>query len=138
VKGLLTITYSRDTQRTSFKGLLSGLSSSNAHGFHIHEKKSLADGCKGAGGHFNPAGHPHAGPGAEARHVGDLGNIAVGEQDVAEVAIEDHQTRLEGEHSVLGRPIVIHAGEDDLGLGDYADSTATGHAGARVACCLIE
>ena len=29
-------------------------------------------------------------------------------------------------------------GEDDLGLGDYADSTATGHAGARVACCLIE
>jgi hypothetical protein len=32
----------------------------------------------------------------------------------------------------------IHADEDDLGKGSFADSTTTGHAGARVGCCKIE
>ena len=50
------------------------------------------------------------GPDPQARHVGDLGNIVVGEEGVAEVAITDHQASLQGHHSVLGRPIVIHAG----------------------------
>ena len=42
-----------------------------------------------------------------------------------------------GDANILGRAIVIHAGEDDLGLGAETDSKTTGHAGARLACCVI-
>ena len=42
------------------------------------------------------------------------------------------------EDNILGRAIVVHAGEDDLGLGGDEGSLATGNAGARVACCKIE
>ena len=39
--------------------------------------------------------------------------------------------------SVVGRSVVIHADEDDLGLGGQSDSLTTGHAGARLACGVI-
>ena len=43
---------------------------------------------------------------------------------------------IEGQDdNVIGRGIVVHAGEDDLGLGGKSDSLSTGAAGARVACC---
>ena len=35
------------------------------HGFHIHENGDLSEDCKGAGGHYNPAGMNHGAPGAE-------------------------------------------------------------------------
>ena len=41
-------------------------------------------------------------------------------------------------NNIIGRSIVVHADEDDLGLGGVADSKTTGNAGARVACCKIE
>eukprot|EP01087_Luapelamoeba_hula_P008008 TRINITY_DN1989_c0_g1_i2.p1 TRINITY_DN1989_c0_g1~~TRINITY_DN1989_c0_g1_i2.p1 ORF type:complete len:115 (+),score=15.37 TRINITY_DN1989_c0_g1_i2:145-489(+) len=44
---------------------------------------------------------------------------------------------LFGPHSVIGRTMVVHADEDDLGTGGHNDSKTTGHAGARIACCVI-
>ena len=38
----------------------------------------------------------------------------------------------------MGRSIVIHALEDDLGKGTDAESKLTGNAGGREACCVIE
>lgn len=32
----------------------------------------------------------------------------------------------------------IHEGEDDLGRGGHDDSLTTGHAGGRLACCIIQ
>jgi Cu-Zn family superoxide dismutase len=40
-------------------------------------------------------------------------------------------------HSVIGRALVVHAGEDDLGLGGKPDSKTTGAAGGRLACCVV-
>jgi len=31
----------------------------------------------------------------------------------------------------------VHEGQDDLGRGCYPDSNTTGHAGARMGCCVI-
>ena len=73
------------------------------------------------------------------RHVGDLGNIMASTDGVAVVDIEDFHITLNdySDSNVLDRAIVIHEGEDDLGLGGDAGSLATGNAGARVACGLI-
>jgi Cu-Zn family superoxide dismutase len=37
----------------------------------------------------------------------------------------------------VGRSIIIHEDEDDLGLGNKEDSKTTGHSGARIACSVI-
>ena len=36
-----------------------------------------------------------------------------------------------------GRSIIIHADEDDYGLGGKEDSLTTGHSGKRIACGII-
>lgn len=41
------------------------------------------------------------------------------------------------ENSVLGRAVVVHADQDDLGRGGNEDSTKTGNAGARLACGVV-
>ncbi|CAM9867467.1 unnamed protein product [Laminaria digitata] len=64
--------------------------------------------------------------------VGDLGNIDADDAGVCKVQLEDRMVRLIGPHSVIGRSIVITAGEDDLGRGGHELSLTTGNAGARV------
>ena len=54
----------------------------------------------------------HGAPGAEDRHVGDLGNIASSDDSVAVVRIEDHMVKLSGDISVIGRAIVVHEGKN--------------------------
>ena len=38
---------------------------------------------------------------------------------------------------IMGRSIIVHADEDDYGLGGQDDSLQTGHSGARIACAII-
>ncbi len=38
---------------------------------------------------------------------------------------------------MVGRAIVVHADEDDLGRGGFEDSKTTGHAGSRISCGVI-
>ena len=48
------------------------------------------------------------------RHAGDLGNVeAAG--GTAKVAITDAMITLSGENSIIGRTMVIHAGQVQLG-----------------------
>lgn len=102
------------------------------HGFHVHQYGdcSAPDG-KSAGGHFNPEDKDHGGPHADMRHVGDLGNLEADQDGKAHYEMTDTKISLSGEHSIIGRAIVVHAGEDDL------SSQPTGAAGARVACGVI-
>ena len=53
------------------------------------------------------------------------------------VNIVDSVISLNGPLSILGRSIVIHAGEDDLGRGGNVGSMTTGNAGARLGCGVI-
>lgn len=51
--------------------------------------------------------------------------------------ISDKILKLSGQYSIVGRAIVVHAGEDDLGMGNDSGSLKTGNAGGRVACCTV-
>jgi len=106
------------------------------HGFHVHEFGDTSNGCLSAGAHFNPFGKTHGAPQDEERHVGDLGNVTAGEDGKVDAEIKDSVISLVGEHSIVGRTIVIHAGKDDLGTG-VGDSKKTGNAGGRLACGVI-
>jgi len=103
-----------------------------SHGFHIHQLGdcSAAD-ATSAGGHFNPEGSAHGAPMDAERHVGDLGNVTADDAGSASYQRTDDVIAFAGAHSVIGRAVIVHAGEDDL------VSQPTGDAGARVACGVI-
>jgi Cu-Zn family superoxide dismutase len=72
------------------------------------------------------------------RHVGDLGNVEAGADGVANVDVTDDLLTLFGQHSIVGRTVVVHAAVDDLGLGKDEESLKTGNAGARLVCGIIQ
>eukprot|EP01108_Squamamoeba_japonica_P003371 TRINITY_DN274_c0_g1_i1.p3 TRINITY_DN274_c0_g1~~TRINITY_DN274_c0_g1_i1.p3 ORF type:complete len:164 (-),score=75.24 TRINITY_DN274_c0_g1_i1:86-532(-) len=134
VSGEVTFTATDDGIKVA--GELRGLTEGK-HGFHVHQFGDLTNGCVSTGGHWNPEGKTHGAPGDETRHHGDLGNIVANTDGVAKIDITDKVIKLDGEHSIIGRAIVCHAGEDDLGKGGDDGSLATGNAGGRVACGII-
>ncbi len=106
------------------------------HGFHIHEFGDLSDGCATLGAHWNPTGQSHGGVHSKVRHAGDFGNVEKGKvynYFVKGASIYNGAPAFR----VLGRSVVIHEGEDDLGLGDKPDSKTTGGSGARIGCAVI-
>lgn len=114
------------------------------HGFHIHALADISASCAGAGGHWNEDAKDHGAPGLTNSHSGDLGNIRAGDwggyeaPPVANVRYDENVAVSEKLLSTaIGKAMVIHAGEDDLGLGGDAGSLTTGNAGGRLACCII-
>jgi len=63
--------------------------------------------------------------------VGDLGNLDADTNGHATYDRVDRHVSLNGAHAVIGRAVIVHAGEDDL------VSQPTGNAGGRVACGVI-
>ncbi len=103
------------------------------HGFHIHETGDCsAPDATSAGGHYNPEGVDHGGPDAAVHHVGDLGNLEADAEGKAEYHANWGFLSLEGDHSIVGKAVIVHAGEDDF------TSQPTGAAGGRLACGVIE
>jgi len=126
-----------DGKITAIHAEFNGFPPNSKHGFHIHQYGDLSEGCKTAGGHYNPFAKNHGGPNESERHVGDLGNIVADKDGKVVFDLQDNQVMLCGPYSVIGRSLVVHADEDDLGKGSFEDSKTTGHSGSRVACGII-
>eukprot|EP01017_Pseudomicrothorax_dubius_P033503 TRINITY_DN4495_c0_g1_i3.p1 TRINITY_DN4495_c0_g1~~TRINITY_DN4495_c0_g1_i3.p1 ORF type:complete len:201 (+),score=36.48 TRINITY_DN4495_c0_g1_i3:113-715(+) len=137
VKGSITFTQQSEKDQVSIEFDISGLNPSHKHGFHIHEKPDYSAGCNSTGGHHNPYGKQHGGQSMDERHLGDLGNIETNANGEVRGKMNDHMITLSGPNSILGLPCMIHAGEDDFGLGGFQDSKTTGHAGPRIACGTV-
>jgi Cu-Zn family superoxide dismutase len=45
--------------------------------------------------------------------------------------------KLKGKSNIIGRGLIIHADEDDLGQGTNPASKINGNAGKRIACAII-
>jgi Cu-Zn family superoxide dismutase len=104
------------------------------HGAHIHEKGDCSDPeGKSAGGHWNPAGHHHGAPPPTSSHLGDLGNVSVGEDGTGHLEVTSEAWKI-GDGSpedVLGKALVLHGGPDDL------VSDPAGNSGPRIGCGVI-
>lgn len=136
VKGTVTFLQPSQTDTVAVHYNISGNDPNALRGFHVHELGDLQDGCSSAGSHYNPLNRQHGGPNSENRHMGDLGNVKTDEDGNAIGIINDSQLTLFGVHSIVGRSIVIHSGEDDLGQFD-GESKITGNSGSRNACGTI-
>ena len=112
---------------------ISGLNKNAKHGFHIHETGDLREGCKSCCAHYNPTNTIHGGISGEG-HAGDLGNIKTDGDGNCNMSIKANRFNIQ---DILGRSIIIHEDEDDLGRGEFEDSKTTGHSGARIACSII-
>ncbi|MEU4213205.1 superoxide dismutase family protein [Streptomyces sp. NPDC026206] len=131
VSGIATFEQAAEGAPTRIQIEVHGLAPGK-HGVHIHEFGDITNGLTSTGAHYNPHGHQHAGPQDAARHAGDLGNIEAPSGDVARLDITDKQVQLIGPLSVVGRALVVHADEDDLGRGGVELSLTTGNSGARL------
>eukprot|EP00092_Neocalanus_flemingeri_P025425 GFUD01027565.1.p1 GENE.GFUD01027565.1~~GFUD01027565.1.p1 ORF type:complete len:200 (-),score=42.30 GFUD01027565.1:94-693(-) len=135
LKGTVKIHFTGDKEvDTMFMGSITNLAEGK-HGFHVHEKGDLGNQCKNAGGHFNPTKKNHGDLNAPENHEGDFGNIIANSSKIAKISITSKGTDL---NQLIGKAIVVHEKEDDLGKGGAADSLTTGDAGARLDCCIID
>ena len=132
-KGIITFVQ-KPGKATIISGSISGLTE-GLHGFHIHEFGDLSDGCDSAGGHYNPHGVDHGD--IDNGHVGDLGNIQADSKGVATFKIKSKAIQLQGATSIVGRAVVVHEDQDDLGKGGDEESLKTGNAGNRAGCGVI-
>jgi superoxide dismutase, Cu-Zn family len=125
------VTFTQETEGIRVSGHITGLTPGD-HGFHIHEHGDCsAPDASSAGGHFNPTGAKHGGPETEESHLGDLGNITANEAGEAHIDKLDPRLSLEGEHTIIGKSVIVHANADDF------HTQPSGGAGDRVGCGVI-
>jgi Cu-Zn family superoxide dismutase len=127
-----SVSFTQEAKGVRITGEFSGLTP-GVHGFHIHEKGDCsAPDATSAGGHFNPSKQPHGKPGSGPHHVGDLPSLEANANGKAKLDVVVEGVSLTGEHSIVGRALIVHAAPDDF------TTQPTGNAGARVACAVIK
>uniref|UniRef100_A0A7S2EXU4 Superoxide dismutase copper/zinc binding domain-containing protein n=1 Tax=Trieres chinensis TaxID=1514140 RepID=A0A7S2EXU4_TRICV len=136
VSGLLRLSQASEDGPTIIEGEIKGLTAGK-HAISVNVYGDLTQGLAGCGVIFNPFGKNHGAPEDDERMVGDLGNVVTSEDGKCLVQIEDRVLKLIGPHSVIGRSIVVYAGEDDCGRGGHELSLTTGNSGGRVAAGVI-
>jgi superoxide dismutase, Cu-Zn family len=115
------------------------------HGFHVHTTGQCVPPFTSAGGHFNPAGVGHG------DHAGDLPSLLVNRDGTGELEFETDRFSLSDLLDGDGSALMVHAGRDNFAniparyhshetdtFGPDAETLATGDAGARVACGVVE
>lgn len=109
------------------------------HGMHFHNVGDCSDskdGFKKAGGHIAPTGKPHGYLNPDGPHEGNLPNLIVGEDGVAEVELYTQLVTVSGGAAALldknGSALIIHENPDDH------MTQPIGGAAARIACGVIK
>ncbi len=104
-----------------------------AKGIHIHQKGDCSDvPGKSMGEHYAVTSPNHGLPTAAEHHLGDLGNIDVGQNGEGNLIIVVPGANLESdqERSFVGKSIVVHESQD-VGTGP------SGNSGKPIACAVI-
>jgi superoxide dismutase, Cu-Zn family len=102
------------------------------HALHIHQNPACEAPFTSAGPHFNPDKKQHGLDNPQGHHAGDMPNFTVDAKGKAKKTINNTAVTLtDGDHSVFGHAMVIHAKADDM------KSDPAGNAGDRIACGVI-
>jgi Cu-Zn family superoxide dismutase len=113
------------------------------HGFHVHAVGQCVPPFTSAGGHFNPTGADHP------NHAGDMPSLLVNADETAELHFTTDRFTLDDLFDADGSALIVHAGRDNYANipdryssggvpGPDAATLATGDAGDRAACGVIE
>jgi len=114
------------------QGLSTGL-----HGFHVHRRGDEREGSHSLCSHYNPTGQSHGALNSPYAHAGDFGNIYSDSFQVVDTTFIAKFVTLTGKHPILGRSLVVHSDEDDLGRGHSLESKTTGNSGTRLLWGII-
>ncbi|KAG2226865.1 hypothetical protein INT45_010144, partial [Circinella minor] len=136
ITGSVWFTPSKNYKETTIYVNVTGVPSGQ-HGLHIHEFGDLSNGCESLGGHFNPFKMNHGSPEDHIKHVGDFGNVIANNNGYIHFKVGVDTLEFDGPNTILGRGIILHADQDDLGRGGNEESRLVGNSGARIACGII-
>jgi superoxide dismutase, Cu-Zn family len=126
------------------RGEVSGLTP-GFHGFHVHGVGQCVAPFTSAGGHYNPGGVGHG------SHAGDMPSLLVLDDGTAEGQFATDNFAIDELFDADGSAIIVHAGADNFAniptryqsttegvFGPDSATLATGDAGARVACGVVD
>jgi Cu-Zn family superoxide dismutase len=97
---------------------------------HIHETGACTPDFEAAGEHLAPDGHEHGFAQTETPHMGDLPNIYVDDDGLAQAEFVNWRLTLDDLLDADGSAVVVHETRDT-----YMDP---GSAGGRIACGVVE
>jgi Cu-Zn family superoxide dismutase len=126
--------------RLSAEGLTTGF-----HGFHVHAVGQCVPPFTSAAGHLNPTAAPHG------DHAGDMPPLLVAQDGTAKAWFTTDRFTVPDLMDSDGSAVIVHAGPDNLAniptryhshtydvFGPDQDTLATGDAGGRVACGVVQ
>lgn len=143
-----TVQLSEVSDGLRVQATVEGLPGGDFHGFHFHETADCdPDDPEGpfmsAGGHLNPDGDTHA------DHAGDMPPLLARDDGTASAQIVTDRVTLDELRA--GAALIVHADRDNQGNipdrytaedadtpGPDEDTLATGDAGDRLACAVVE
>ena len=133
-----TVDLSQGDGPVAITGHVMGLTRGD-HGIHFHAVGDCDSASKfeSAGDHFNPTNHQHGLDNPEGAHVGDLPNLAVGEDGMANLDLSSEMISLTpGDEGYVfdedGTALIVHAAADDQ------VTDPSGNSGDRLVCAVIE
>ena len=128
-----TLTLNGTPQGITVEGTVSGLPAGQ-HGTHFHAVGRCDPPFESAGPHWNPTNKQHGAQNPNGAHLGDLPNLNVTPDGLADVRIRTVGGTLRGANGLLdgdGAALVIHESADD------ARTDPSGNSGARIACGVV-
>lgn len=115
------------------------------HGFHVHAVGQCTAPFTSAGGHYNPGGTGHG------AHAGDMPSLLVMDDGTAEAQFATDNFAIDQLFDADGSAVIVHAAPDNFAniptryqsttegvFGPDSATLATGDAGARVACGVVD
>ena len=116
------------------------------HGFHVHQTGQCVAPFTTAGGHYNPDGATHR------NHAGDMPSLLINADSAGFVGFETDRFSLSDLRDADGSAVIVHELSDNYANiptryrspdsppqgGPDAATLATGDAGSRVACGVVE
>jgi superoxide dismutase, Cu-Zn family len=123
------VTFQQVPEGTLVTARITGLDPDGLHGFHVHEGTD----CEDPGEHLAPYPHVHGAPTdpRDERHKGDMGNLEADGDGLATYEKVLVGVTMDTPPTVIGHPVVVHEGPDDL------ETYPSGDSGDPIACGVI-